>query len=486
MPASKYSRAFRVDCVRKFNELKQQNPSLTYKDFVDIADLGIPYDTFRNWTRSVDPSEEIETDESLLEEGVEWVKNGGETYKYIEAEDQYVFVLSGWARPIPIAGSVVRDLQHMYSDAGGGHTINECALSLQLPRPVVKKILRAVGTTHDSLPFTREEMLSEEFDEELAVEQLLQERTLRVYNKANQLKWRDIKKDAEKWNNLEISLVRPLMQHIERFSRKYKPPKLDIYPRDTAGLMMVTTPGELHYGKYGRIGDHIYNRQVARDTLLRTTEKMLNRASREGVSEICAILGNDFLHVDVRGATTKGTPQDCDGLLHEIWEGGAELSIEWIDMLRSLAPVRCISALGNHARQNEFTLTHYIAAWFRECPDVQVYIDGELRQYMSWGENLIVGTHGDTVKEKDIIATIAAEAPELWSRCPNRYIFVGHTHQLEAKQLRGARLLRTPTLSGSDQWHRDYAWIGSDRGMAYWLLHKNEGLVSISPVRAEV
>ena len=128
--------------------------------------------------------------------------------------DTYVFNLAGIPTPVVLSGQVVRDLVTAYSNYDGSpSTLNECARTFKLPRNTIKKILSALGTTHDSLPFTKEYVESSSDDQ--ISEDAFQMRQGALMRRLEREKWKEIQNNANKWANFEHHTLRAILAAIE-------------------------------------------------------------------------------------------------------------------------------------------------------------------------------------------------------------------------------------------------------------------------------
>ena len=398
-------------------------------------------------------------------------------YQYNEMTGQYIFAVTGITKPVVLGKTTVESMLRAYSKDGEGATINQMCRTFNLRRNVIVSVMRALGHTHDSLPFTAEELAARK-DEELA-EEIRQMRQGQVYSKIEKEKWDDLKEDAHKWRRFQHSVLAEL-KGLEG-GAAYTVPKLHL-PKGGRKYLVVVSPTDAHWGKRAdafEVGEDD-NRTMQRERLLTSTTKVLGDVLRHGTPErILVGIGSDFLNIDNDlSGTTSGTPQDCDGNPAEIMATGFQMMREFIDTLRQVAPVETVLMSGNHDRLLGVALMLYLAAWYRNTPDVTVrHNSASPRAYVEYGTSLLCFNHSDTVPKTSDLARLAAiDKPREWGRCAHRMVFTGHLHSLKVEEDRGFTRMQLPSLSGRDRWHDRHGYIGSRSQLAAVLVDRTDGL----------
>ncbi len=119
----------------------------------------------------------------------------GSGYEYDKARDKYIFALKSKAqagRPFVVDGDTIRAAIAAYSNDGSKASLNEICRTHGWSRPTAREIFRALGKTHDSLPFSDEEIA--ERDEDDLGEDLIRLKEERVARKAEAREWNETKK----------------------------------------------------------------------------------------------------------------------------------------------------------------------------------------------------------------------------------------------------------------------------------------------------
>ncbi len=406
-----------------------------------------------------------------------WVQS--EKYVYNGDSDTYVTFLKCRPKPLVINGSKFRSMKKAYSDWDGNPaTINEVCRRFAIPRDQFQELKAIHGWTHESEPFTREEVMSR--DTEDLADDAFQQRRQAVWESFEKKRWHQIKVDAEKWNGLEQNFIQPLQDHLSSLVPSYAPPQLNLKSARNP-FAVVTSGGELHYGGAGWIfetGEN-FSRQEAADRLEYSRQRMLEEVADKGRPEkFFYALGHDFLTVDTDlGTTTKGTPQEMDGTAAQIFAEGFDLAMRDIDCLRQVAPVKIIGVPGNHDRLLTVAMLKGLEAAYRESKDVEIEFSAKSRAYSFFGDTILGFAHGDgAIKPKDYMSTMAVEAPALWANTVYRAFFTGHLHSEVVRELVGGTHYQMPSLRGRDRFHERNAFL-SDAALASYIVDASRGIV---------
>ena len=432
--------------------------------------------------------EEVYGSESASEESLpslevdNWEHN--QTYWFDKDRDLYVVHLPSRKRPLAIPAVRWRSIKEAYSNWDGAPaSINEICRKQGLSRKTVVELLRVMGVTHDSSPWTDEEMSGTE--QIHLVEDLLRKKEEQVLVKAQRKEWNKIKKDAEKFRRREF-LQTDLFNKIIQTSGEYKVRPLQLKESKEA-YSVVISPTDFHWGKYGpEFGGDPYNRQIAKERLFSATAELLSRLEHRGQPDkIFLALGGDGLHIDNQGkTTTRGTLQDCDGTPEELAWTWVELCREYVDFVRQFAPVTLFVIAGNHDYYTSTLLRASMKGWFHNTENVEVVESLLNRQYVVYGENLLAFLHGDIGSVKDWPAIIAGEERQKWGITSNKFIFTGHYHtERELPTFGNVTVFRMPSLAGTDAWHAKSGYK-SRKGLIAYIVSKERGVISqeIEPV----
>lgn len=412
-------------------------------------------------------------------------------YQFNRYTDHYVTWLRCKDGLKTCAGPEHRAILAAYSNWDGkAATLNEISATFGWPRDELVEYLRVHRMTHDREPVTPEELLTESPARALKTIEARRRGALRRMAEAQ--KWRDEKKDAARWRAWEQEGWEVVREHFDRLARRPRQPAQVLVAPAERPYALVTSATDFHFGMYAWAGmtTRPYSRAEAKERLLEHTSVLLAETSLRGAPErIYLGIGSDFFHCDgVAAATTSGTPLDIDGTPQQIMLAGLDLTVEHIDMLKSVAPVTVVCLQGNHDRANATAALWGMAAWFRGDPRVDVIMDARSRVYTEYGENLITWAHGDGVKPKELVRCISAEARQAWGRCRWKYVMAGHLHTESVQEIGGGiKYIQLPSLAGSDRWHAHNGFTSGIPGLAGCLMDRERGHIAtlFSPVLAD-
>lgn len=407
---------------------------------------------------------------------IEWQEHD-KTYWFDASRNVYVVHLPSRKSPLVIAGDKWASIREAYSNwSGSPQSVNELSRKFGMARRTVIELLRCMGTTHDSAPWTEEELSRE--GEGVLVDDLLRRKEEKILVAAERASWNKVKEDANKWRNLNAAVLEKLAKALPK---AYTVPKLTL-PETSRQYVAVVSPTDFHHGKYSddfEVGEKD-NREMQRQRLIHATKQILMDVTRHGRPEQILIgIGSDFFNIDTdHKTTTDGTPQDVDGNPAEILATGCRLMVEYIDLLRQVAPVQAVLMSGNHDRLLGMMLLLYLGAWYRDMPDVKVNVtSASPRQYVEYGNNLLCFHHADLVPKTNDLARLAAtERPREWGRCGHKMVFTGHLHATKVEEDRGFTRFQLPSLSGTDRWHHRHGYIGNKKQLAAVLVDKHSGV----------
>lgn len=395
-------------------------------------------------------------------------------YYYDETRDVYVFSLPSKPHtPFPVRGETVRSIVAAYAKDGDNASINEVARAVGWHRKTVREVLQRLGKTHDSMPFTDEQIGAGDEDE--LTEDLVRRKEERIHIRAEREDWKRTKELADKardWTRFFASLsstvdVPPAPRRPARRLPRPQPHTL------------VTHASDLHYGKSGWVdetGDE-YSREVCRDRLLTATSDLLDKCSAYGrPSRIVVGMGADMLHIDNhRGTTTGGTPQDHDGSFMRIYTEACALGRDQIEEFRGWTDAVDVFAIrGNHDYYSTALMVHWLQAHYRNT-DVNIGRPLAEREYVEIGNTLLGLTHGHSIKDNDLISLMAHEAGEAWSRTRFRMWLTGHWHTQKMYEKHGVLVEHLPSLAGTDRWHNEHGYVGNRKGLVGYLIHHTDG-----------
>lgn len=422
-------------------------------------------------------------------EGVE-VSDSGLLFKgnyvFNENTDTYIVFLDKAGKRLSFSGAQMRNMKTAYSNwDGDAHTINEVCRSFGIRRDWFIELKSVMGWTHDSEPFTEEELLNR--PEEDMVADVLQAKRQSLFRATEKAKWRETARNADKWVNFDQNVLNPLLAHIEANGPKHKFPMLNIRA-SRQKFAAVIAPFDLHYGKYGWMDEvgHGYNRKEARELLLHHSSDLAKTISAFGRPEkLIVASASDYFHIDnQQNTTTSGTPQDVDGTRSQILIEGCELAVEHAEMLAQIAPVEWLGVAGNHDRDSALTVMLYMNAWFKKNKRVTVDVSADMQRCTQYGNSALAFFHGHGIKVPQLGAVMEQKFRKIWRQTDKHYVFSGHLHHEVVREINGIKHYQVSSLSGHDRYHATNGYILSDRAMQAYLVSQDKGITAefISPV----
>ncbi|GEM48662.1 hypothetical protein [Deinococcus cellulosilyticus] len=431
-----------------------------------------------NTVRAPDPDPKRPEGFSEVKEadGKAWIHDA--PYIYDAQTDTYYTFLRSANCTLKVPGEKHRAMKAAYSNWDGApQTINQICVLYQIPRSWFIEYKARHGWTHDSDPFTNEEVLSKDVDG-LVDDALLQKR-LAIAQRFQAQSIEQDRKDANKYRQLETMVIQPLLDHLSSSVPKYEVPRLNLKPARKP-YCLVIPPYDLHFGKGAWIdetGTH-YSRDEAAKLLTEKTSELLDLASVHGrPDKVIFPVGSDFFNSDnYFGGTTKGTPQDNDGTAVRILTEGCELLANTADLVRQVCKdVEFLEVRGNHDYNSTISGLLYLRAWFRNTKGVTFQTHHRDRVYTVYGLNLMGFTHGDGAKIKELPALMAGEAREAWGRTLHRVWYTGHLHEEKSGNPGGVLWYQIPSLSGVDRWHDKKGYTLARRAMQAFMLDQEKG-----------
>lgn len=458
----------------------KENNIFIYKRDQSLSHEELAREIFRLVGVVIDQEEETEDFEIPIEDTTDQYIHD-KPYYFNEKEDEYIIQLLSKPKPMILSGVLWRSIVNAYSNWDGAPlTINQMCRKFAMSRSTMVELLKVMGMTHDSSPYT-DEILQKTKEEDLVVD-LLRRKEEKILIKTEQREYQKIQKDAYAYRNLRTfaKSIKLVLQDIEIEVEDFD------YEERTDGFSVLVSPTDFHWGKYASAitGDE-YNRDIARERLFSSTKDVLDRVMLRGnPDKIIVAIGGDGLHIDNQlRTTTRGTHQDCDGTPVELASSYVRLCIEYINMIRAYAPVECYVVAGNHDYYTTAILREAICAWFRNVKNVQIDEEISIRRTFLYGQSLITLMHGDNGSSKDFPSIIAGESAELWGQSKQRFIFTGHLHtERELPTFGNITVYRMPSLAGTDDWHWQKGYK-SRKALIGYILDFNKGVIAteISP-----
>lgn len=262
-----------------------------------------------------------------------------------------------------------------------------------------------------------------------------------------------------------------------------KPKEDRVTLSDLAEVLKDTKPIEVNIPKY-----KIKNRQLLEITLFdqhfgiatyddykETQSKLHTLITSRVWEEILITIGSDMLHHnDHKNRTASGREIEHVDMV-QAWEEARKFYEPLIEKtMKQSNNIKIIYVKGNHDESLSWCFTKMLEAKY---PQIEFDTSFEERKAHMFDEVMIVYFHGDK-SPKRVPRIIPAEFPKEWAKAKVREGRAGHIHHEVVKDEFGLTMRNVSTRVPTDQWHKDYAWIGAHKRFMVFEYSTDE-LVSI-------
>ena len=395
------------------------------------------------------------------------------------------WVIRSGDREFEISKAKYKEIRRDYS--GKDYlTINQICRKHQIPRWKFTLLRNAFGFTHDDVPYTDEEVLSDD-PEELA-EKTLQKRKDQYFKKLrekeidNALKELDKYRQEEYWINRMHEMV---TDHFKGFKDRYDGPLIPVHNNTNGNLMLEVPIVDLHLSKLcwePETGEN-FDRNVAEARFMKVIHDVYQRCENLEIDKILFPIGNDYFNFDdTSGNTTRGTRQDNDSRWQKMFGVGVELLVKSIDILGQLAPIDTFVVPGNHDKQASYYAMMYLSAYYQNSDAISVDTSPKTRKYREFGKCLIGFSHMNNEKSR-IYGNMQAEVPKIWGRTKYREWHGAHLHSEQVKEKHGVIVRNLSSITANDAWHYEKGYISQTKNQSF-IWHKEKGLrnILITPI----
>ncbi|MCD0159817.1 hypothetical protein IHN63_00700 [Deinococcus sp. 6YEL10] len=401
-----------------------------------------------------------------------WVKDG---YIYTDLGPDY-----------PLYSISQRDfdsLRRDYSTEWGGRALNQADIAYKYNFPsthAVSRFLRVHGLRHSSLPFSDEQL--DEIGVDAAVQETAASRRQKYLLDLREVELKQARKDADRWRALEFNLSTLITAHLSPVLTRQEPVLAPIAPA-ASPFALVLGLSDIHIGKLTRNsrGERTYDRQIAKRRVLTTTDSLLAEASLFGRPEtIVFMIGQDGAHVDNDMlTTTAGTPQagQTDGSFREIVTDYVETLCAVIDRLVAVSHVELCVVPGNHDRLTTLFIGLLLRQVYRNHSRVTFHQVDAPWLFLNYGDNTLMLTHGDGLKnEASIYRVFMTQAREQGVQLGTHLsIYTGHLHTDKQVDLGGIVHNQIPSITPSDDWHKQHGYVGARQESTAYILDRHHG-----------
>jgi len=467
--------------------LNEHTPDLSTRSYANVADelmehFDLARRTLRRYvsewegstqTQGEESEEEAPNDSTLFE--VPDKQSVADPY----GDHHYVHIPGRGLVAIP--KETYRAMKRRYSNWDGSEkTINEICREFGVSRSDFEKFKRSCGWTHDSSPYTDEELLDEDKDVGDLAEDLARIKERELYREWQNEEQKRNAEDAQKWRKFNATVVEPLYERIkatpvDNDSYDWKPSTLDSF-------CAFPHPTDAHLDQKNADQSGFADNKRRWLDAIRTN---LGRIQQFGQPrKIVLPLGGDQANIDgPTGETTAGTPQDNDLVGNEAVFRVLDAGVEAIELCRDVAPTEVRVVPGNHDWQTCVAYYWGLHGRYEGIDDVDVTGGAAKWQIDSYGENLCCWTHGDQVKGGEtkqnwnLSSYLLHQAPHLIEEGQHYYVFLGHKHHVLEKD-DGVHTLQGGSTAKTDQWHKVNGYETSKACQTAYILDDAGGQVA--------
>jgi len=174
-----------------------------------------------------------------------------------------------------------------------------------------------------------------------------------------------------------------------------------------------------------------------------------------------------------------------DTRIQKVYLKAFDTIVRQIDKLQQIAPVKIPVIPGNHDELLSFCLGHALHCFYSRTDRVTVDFSPSHRKYELYGVVLIGLAHGKDEKINELPSLMPHEVPQLWAKSKVREWHIGHLHkekskrfQLESDTFQGTVVRHIGSLSGTDAWHFNHAYVGNRKVAEAFVWNHESGYVA--------
>jgi len=255
----------------------------------------------------------------------------------------------------------------------------------------------------------------------------------------------------------------------------------------STGTLFEIVIADAHIGLYAsgeETRDSDYDCDIAKKRMIDAVKYHLSRAGKP--EKIVLAFTGDTQHSDTRNNTTEksGHNLDVDTRFQRVIDYVVAACSECVQMASKVAPdVEVVIVKGNHDWHSAVWLMRVLEATYSKCDNVTINMQRSARKAITWGDNLLVWTHGDGISAQKWGQIIPAEFPKEWGATKYRFLKMGHIHHKKTiapvvvDEQCGLHVEFVEALTSMDSWTAESGFVGSVKGASAFEYHKEKGLM---------
>jgi hypothetical protein len=502
-----------------FNAIKK-NPNINSNELAEVAGCSVRfareciqciregYDSIKKKYKERKINQKFSNEETSKEEKETHNKNNetnvdiknneyihNKHYYYNKDSDAYVIFLTSatTSKPFIFPGETIRAIRKKYSNWDGApSTINEVCRDLKIPRSSFVELKTKLFMTHDSEPFTIEEMLDRNEDE--LVEEALQQKRFNIYTKFKQKEWAEIQNDAQKWRDFETGILQP-WNNVISDPIPYEPPNIitNIPKNEERNKALVIPLADSHFGAGYDSNQSMYNNNFDLDEAVYRLDlignKILEKTCNIPLKEIYIMELGDSLEAEPTHKTRGGTSRPLNNTPEEIWRTTINSHTDFMIKMMSLgADIKRYNVPGNHFPLGDYQIETYLEGRFGEYDNVEINPNDKKGFSVLVGDTQFVGHHGKklspvsnqfpTKKELSASVIVTSWFKRDYKKAKHTEVLVGHTHHKNLFECAQFNLWVCPSIMGADT-YSDELVLHSKPGIMFFVVDYENGIEDV-------
>jgi predicted phosphodiesterase len=424
----------------------------------------------------------VDSEEEEVEEEVKNLKSEleySDKYVYNSEEDAYIFLLEKrFGKNVKISGEAVRGLVKNYSNYDGNpDTINQVSIRWGIPRNILVYILKILGVTHDSLPFTPEEFV-ERSEEELK-DDYVTGKKFALYQKLQKNDWNQTKDNARKWDEFIVGKYNPFVEAIEEWTPPTIPQIIEKPLPQTNEKVFLCVLTDTHIGELTKTSweGKTFNTKKAVENILNyisQIEAKLNEWTTVPSKCKLVIMG-DILNSCVDGMTRKGTKLHNDLVNGDMFKVGLDVIITFVSALKQLFNVVNISCVaGNHDSFMISSVYYSSSRYFENVDGIVWNISDYWLDSFKVNNCYFIYSHGkddnnhialpnNKQKFESFVQSLLLKKVEELVGVKSKYFISGHLHSYEHIECNDFEKIQVPASVTADDFAEALGYITKAR-----------------------
>jgi hypothetical protein len=410
-------------------------------------------------------------------------------YTFNENTQKYIFhTQEKFGRNVVLGSKKVNTIIELYSNYDKiPHTMGDISKKLGIPKAVVESIIKAMGITHDTIPFSQERI--EESDVDILVDEMLDNKSFQINQKFEKLDWKRTQEDAIKWREFTQLNVNPFNNFIENWvPPKYTPLKVPSFKNAKSDKVFVAVLSDLHFGSFAN-AKYMFNREgwTTQDTV-----KAVDKYAQQIVEEVadrktsfnrCVVVGlGDLIH-SMLGKTARGTELKYDVIREEQFDYALNSLLTFLTrMVEIFETVECHDVGGNHHYELDMALFRALDLYFKSDKRITFTHYSTRPAAFRIDNTLIMMDHGADSVERTYVPTggkvekhvnnILMNNVHLLDGVNTRLFIQGDKHHFEHLEFATFEYIMFGTIVGSDEHAATNNWYNRAR-QSCMVLDKN-------------